>query len=112
MKLTGKLKEKVEKAETKAQAKEMIAHAGMELSDEEMDMVSGGVDGSQNKYLKKYTNAPDDGKLRRQQAQQEYQQQPQQPQPQQPQQLREQTIQQLAEQMQATLYERTFDSPR
>ena len=44
MKLTGKLKEKVEKAETKEQAKELIANAGMELTDEEMNMVSGGVD--------------------------------------------------------------------
>ncbi len=42
MKLTGKLKEKVSKAETKEQAKELIANAGMELTDEEVDMVSGG----------------------------------------------------------------------
>ena len=42
MKLTGKLKENVEKAETKEQAKELIADAGMELTDDEMDMVSGG----------------------------------------------------------------------
>ncbi len=42
MKLTGKLKEKVSKAETKEQAKEIIAHAGMELTDDEMNMVSGG----------------------------------------------------------------------
>ena len=40
MKLTGKLKEKVEKAETKAQAKELIADAGMELTDEEMAKVA------------------------------------------------------------------------
>ena len=43
MKLTGKLKENVEKAETKEQAKELIANAGMELTDEEMDKVSGGL---------------------------------------------------------------------
>ena len=42
MKLTGKLKEKVEKAETKERAKELIANAGMELTDDEMDQVSGG----------------------------------------------------------------------
>ncbi len=42
MKLTGKLKEKVSKAETKEQAKELIANAGMELTDEEMDNVAGG----------------------------------------------------------------------
>ena len=45
MKLTGKLKERVSKAETKEQAKELIANAGMELTDEEMAHVSGG-DGS------------------------------------------------------------------
>ena len=42
MKLTGKLKEKVEQTETKEQAKELIADAGMELTDEEVDQVSGG----------------------------------------------------------------------
>ncbi len=42
MKLTGKLKETVSKAETKEQAKELIAKAGMKLTDEEMDMVAGG----------------------------------------------------------------------
>ena len=42
MQLTGKLKEKVSKAETKEQAKELIANAGMELTDDEMNMVSGG----------------------------------------------------------------------
>ena len=43
MKLTGKLKENVEKAENKEQAKDLIADAGMELTDDEMDMVSGGL---------------------------------------------------------------------
>ena len=43
MKLTGKLKEDVEKAENKEQAKELIAEAGMELTDEEMEQVSGGL---------------------------------------------------------------------
>ena len=43
MKLTGKLKEDVEKAENKEQAKELIAEAGMELTDEEMDQVAGGA---------------------------------------------------------------------
>ena len=42
MKLTGKLKEKVEKAENKQQAREIIAKAGMELTDEEMVQVTGG----------------------------------------------------------------------
>ena len=48
MKLTGKLKETVSKAETKEQAKELIANAGMELTDDEMDKVSGG--GSMTKF--------------------------------------------------------------
>ena len=43
MKLVGKLKENVEKAENKEQAKELIAHAGMELTDEEVEAVSGGA---------------------------------------------------------------------
>ena len=46
MELTGKLKEQVEKAETKEAAKEVIKEtieeAGMILSDDELDMVAGG----------------------------------------------------------------------
>ena len=43
MKLTGDLKEKVEKTENKEEAKELIKEAGMELTDEEMDQVAGGA---------------------------------------------------------------------
>ncbi len=43
MKLVGELKEKVEKTETKEEAKKVIEEAGMELTDEEMDQVSGGA---------------------------------------------------------------------
>ena len=42
MKLVGTLKEKVEKTESLEEAKKAIADAGMELTDEEMDAVSGG----------------------------------------------------------------------
>ena len=42
MKLIGDLKKKVDKANTKEEAKELIANAGMELTEEEMDAVSGG----------------------------------------------------------------------
>ena len=42
MKLVGELKEKVEKATTKEEAKEVIEEAGMELTDEELDTVAGG----------------------------------------------------------------------
>ena len=42
MKLIGKLTENVEKAENEEQAKELIAEAGMELTDEELDQIVGG----------------------------------------------------------------------
>ena len=42
MKLIGKLKEKVEKAENKEEAKKLITEAGMELTEDELDMVAGG----------------------------------------------------------------------
>ena len=42
MKLVGELKDKVEKAETRGEAKEIIKDAGMELTDKEMDQVAGG----------------------------------------------------------------------
>ena len=44
MELSKELKEKVEKAENKEQAKELIAEAGMELTDEELDQASGGYE--------------------------------------------------------------------
>ncbi len=43
MKLIGQLKNKVEKAETKGEAKQIIREAGMLLDDQEMDQVIGGV---------------------------------------------------------------------
>ena len=42
MKLIGDLKKKVDEANTKEEAKELIANVGMELTEEEMDAVSGG----------------------------------------------------------------------
>ena len=42
MKLTGELKEKVEKTETKEEAKKTIEEAGMILDDAELDQVAGG----------------------------------------------------------------------
>jgi len=46
MEIIGKLKENVEKAETKEEAKEIIRNAGeeagMELSEEELDKAAGG----------------------------------------------------------------------
>lgn len=43
MELTGKLKEQVEKAETKEEKKSLIEDAGMELTDEELEQVAGGA---------------------------------------------------------------------
>ena len=42
MKLIGKLKESVEKAKDREEAKEIIEEAGMELTDDELDKVAGG----------------------------------------------------------------------
>jgi len=42
MKLTGELKEQVEKTDNRDEKKRLIEEAGMELTDEEMDIVSGG----------------------------------------------------------------------
>ena len=43
MKLTGELKEKVEKTETKEEAKKAIEDAGIILNDAELEQVSGGL---------------------------------------------------------------------
>ena len=42
MQLTGELKEKVEKTETKEEAKKTIEKAGIILNDDELDQVAGG----------------------------------------------------------------------
>ena len=43
MKLVGKLKDKVEKAESKEETKDLIKDAGMELTEEELDQITGGA---------------------------------------------------------------------
>ncbi len=43
MKLIGDLKEDVEKAKSLQEAKEIIKKAGMELTDDEMENISGGA---------------------------------------------------------------------
>ena len=48
MQLTGELKEKVEKTETKEEARKVIEDAGMLLSDEELEQVSGGFYSAQD----------------------------------------------------------------
>lgn len=42
MKLIGNLKDQVETANSKEEAKEIIEKAGMELTEEEVEMVTGG----------------------------------------------------------------------
>ena len=46
MKLVGELKEKVEKAESKEEARDTIREAGIELTEEEMEQVVGGYIGN------------------------------------------------------------------
>ena len=44
MKLTGDLKKQVEQTDSKEEARKVIAQAGMELTDDELDKVAGGQD--------------------------------------------------------------------
>ena len=46
MELTGRLKDNVAKAKDKKEAQEIIGKAGMLLTDDELDAVSGGVTAS------------------------------------------------------------------
>ncbi len=59
MKLTGNLKNQVEKAESKDEKKKPIDNAGMELTDEEMNQVSGGTKGINLTYHT-YVSSPYD----------------------------------------------------
>lgn len=43
MELLGNLKDKVSKAQSKEEARELIESAGMKLTDKELDMVAGGA---------------------------------------------------------------------
>ena len=43
MKLVGELKNKVERTENLEEAKKIIEDAGMQLSDEEMNQIAGGI---------------------------------------------------------------------
>ena len=46
MKLVGELKKQVEETKNKEEAKEVIEKAGMQLTDEELDNVTGGGSGN------------------------------------------------------------------
>jgi hypothetical protein len=55
MNLVGDLKEKVEKAESKEEAKQLIQDAGIELTEEEMEQVAGGYNPNHDgKFWKDY----------------------------------------------------------
>lgn len=58
MKLTGELKEKVEKAESAAEAKEIIEAAGVELTDDEVEAVAGGMGSFASRQASKKTTKP------------------------------------------------------
>ena len=44
MKLIGNLKKQVEKANSREEAKDLIKNAGMMLTDDELEMVAGGLE--------------------------------------------------------------------
>ena len=48
MKLTRELKEQVEKAESVEEKRQLIEDAGMELSDEELEQIAGGLGNLKN----------------------------------------------------------------
>ena len=48
MKLTRELKEQVEKAESVEEKRQLIEDAGMELSDEELEKIAGGLGNLKN----------------------------------------------------------------
>ena len=52
MKLIGELKKQVEETKNKEEAKEILEKAGMELTDEELDQVVGGMKITSNKSEK------------------------------------------------------------
>ena len=56
MKLTGDLKNQVEKAESKDEKKKLIEEAGMELTDDELGKVAGGTE---SEWLPKYRGYQD-----------------------------------------------------
>ncbi len=52
MKLVGELKKQVEESKNKEEAKDILEKAGMELTDEELDQVVGGMKITSNKSEK------------------------------------------------------------
>jgi hypothetical protein len=58
MKLTGELKEKVEKAESKEEAKKAIEEAGVSLDDQLLDQVTGGMNSIRGRDHQNNSNRP------------------------------------------------------
>ena len=58
MKLTGQLKEKVEKAESKEEAKKAIEEAGVILDEQELDQVTSGMYSVRGKGLHNNSDRP------------------------------------------------------
>ena len=56
MKLLGFLKDKVDKAETKEEKKNIIAEAGMELTDDELEIIAGGGRGTRQLTKEEFYN--------------------------------------------------------
>ncbi len=53
MKLVGELKEKVEKAEDLTEAKQAIENAGMELTEDELNSVAGGITEEESRRMQR-----------------------------------------------------------
>ena len=62
MKLIGKLKDNVAKAETKEEAKQLIENAGMLLDEEELEQVSGGINGTYRVFCSLAYQEVDEGR--------------------------------------------------
>ncbi len=63
MKLVGKLKENVAKAQNSEEAKKLIEDAGMLLTDEELEKISGGVRRSSIFHVRKRPKYDKDGNI-------------------------------------------------
>ncbi len=53
MKLVGELKEKLEKAESMDQAKQAIENAGIELTENELNSVAGGITEEESRRMQR-----------------------------------------------------------
>jgi len=61
MELIGKLKDKMAQAKDKDEAKEIMENAGMKLTDDELDVVAGGMGVSLGEDAARYKHDPHSG---------------------------------------------------